>query len=88
MTEGPWELPEGWRWTSVWEVTSLIQTCGNDTAALDTSSCSTGLGRGEKLAWDSALEASERVNPSDNKKIEERVLASSVREATLTLRFE
>ncbi len=33
MTESPWELPEGSRWTSVWEVTSLIQTCGNDTAA-------------------------------------------------------
>lgn len=76
MTEGPWKLPEGWRWTSVWEVTSLIQTCGNDTSA-----CSTGLGRGEKLAGDSALETSERVNIPHNKK-EERVPASSVREAT------
>ena len=54
---------------------------------LDTYACSAGLGCGEKLAGDSALEASERVNPPDNKK-EERVPASSVREATLTLRFE
>jgi len=55
---------------------------------LDNSSCSTGLGRGEKLAGDEALAASESVNSPDNKKIEERVLSSSVREATLTLRFE
>ena len=54
---------------------------------LDSSSCSTGLGRGEKLAGDAALETSERVNPPGNKK-KERVPASSVREATLTLRFE
>ncbi len=54
---------------------------------LDTSACSAGLGRGEKLAGDSELETSERVDPPDNKK-EERVAGSSVREATLTLRFE